>query len=607
MADVNERTAEYRHAQESTKSVLIRVLREAERRGAIANDDSFNRVLSNSKRMERGLVTDMRTPFYGSRKGGQFTTPPREEIVSILDEGIARAHKDETFIEEVLLPLEEDQKQDIGPWSPYDPWSQDGPKKARAVYSDKSSTQLNKVALDKALDRLQSLVPTQSLNPISLEIAIHGLPKGEGAEGDISLGLEKGTNSGAPYFLPVWYPSPTMGRATKSEVLEAYNYYLRLSKDVIQGAQTPGFKTPLQFAVAFQRLVQKANPEKRKRLVIGFPKWEAMVWKTLTPPAIEVLKNVRIGDVLVMCAWHDLPTIDLAMQAMLSGADGSGRTVLSGDVSNFDASLIPSFISDVGRTIATWFRGASRLCLALVEGMVYNTALITPTELFKPGPSSLKSGSGGTNFIGSMANLAIQFYGEELGLYKIQTVCVLGDDFVIDGEGVSPEATSECFKHFGMESHPDKQFYVKNCLHYLQRLHVLGRVGGIASVYRTLGHALGFEHLEYKSSDWNEYSFVIRALSQLQNCVFNPFFLQLVQVLRDGDKLELGAKFTNPTDMLERSGTAGKEMLRINTTATWKRVGSDTSFENWLVNGVLRGEQPPPPGDTLFRRVYGVG
>jgi hypothetical protein len=531
--------------------------------------------------------------------------------VTILDGNISGKTSGDPYLDGVLQAVEEEQKLDIGPISMFRRWSEDGPEKASRVYSDKDyHVAFDKAAWERSLDRLQSLVASQSQGVTSVEDAISGISSG-GDDDDESVpaGLDTTTNSGAPYFITPWRPNEEMKTEKAREVDEAFQYYAARAKSLIQEVRSGTGEYPIQYAIASQRLVEKGpepyNP-KSKRLVIAFPKDEAIIWKTFTPSLMDTLRKVRSSNgVEIMCAWNDLRFIDERMQTFLRQADSMGRTVLSGDVSNFDATLPPSAIFDVGRILATWVRGYSKLIVQLVQAMVYKTGLITPDKYYKPGSSSMKSGSGGTNILGSLLNLAIQYYGEEVGFYKLEGVCVLGDDFLLDGVGVSPEATAETFKHFNMESHPDKQFYRPRCLHYLQRLHYLGKPGGMSSVYRTLGHALGLERLDTKAGIWNRYAYILRALGQLQNCVFNPYFVPLVNTLVEGDKLKLGQGFANPMDIVDQAGPLGEQILREDINAPWKQSGGNMSFKNWAVNGVIRGEQLPASSEELFERVYG--
>jgi len=596
---------------ESKRHDVDRMLDSLDRQGAIASQAAFNRASRWQVRMAAGNDTDYRTPFYAMHTEDGLEYPKRSEVVEILDAKVSGISSGDPYLDRILQGVEDDQKKDIGPISMFLPWLMDGPEKAKKVYQNKEyHAHFNKAAWERALERLESLVGPQSQGVLSVDMAVNGMTSG-GDEDDenVPVGLDTTTNSGAPYFITPWRPTEEMKEAKFREVDEAYNYYIATAKSSIREMRSGAGEYPLQLAIASQRLVQKGpepyNP-KSKRLVIAFPKDEAIIWKTFTPPLMETLRKVRSSNgVEIMCAWNDLRFIDERMQTFLRHADSQGRTVLSGDVSNFDATLPPSAIVDVGRVVATWVRGYTNLIQGLVYRMVFGTGLITPDKYYEPGPSSLKSGSGGTNLLGSLLNLAIQYYGEEVGFYKLDGVCVLGDDFILDGEGVSPEATAETFEHFNMESHPDKQFYEARCLHYLQRLHYLGRPGGMSSIYRTIGHALGLERTSTKAGIWNRFAYILRALGQLQNCVFNPWFPQLVETLKEGDNLKLGQEFSDPMDLVEQAGPLGTEILREDINAPWKRTGANTSFRNWAVNGVVRGEVLPEPGEGLFERVYG--
>jgi hypothetical protein len=557
--------------------------------------------------LERGNVIDARTPFFGERRGEKFHYRDREEIAAILDEKIKGISSGDTDLDEVLRNLEMDQRRDLGPWSQFLPFSQDGPKKAVAVYTDKSySETLDGKSLERSLEWEMSLVKQQSVQPTSIDVAIHGTQSGDDVLSP--TGLDTTTNSGYPYFSSHWAPSDDGLNADNEELAEVLQYHRKKSQELLSECNASGGSIPAWVAVTFQRLVPK-GPEpygpKTKRLVIAFDKTEAILAKTFTPGVQMALrKAVADGGVRIMCAWFTKSVIDVNMQHMLSVAYENDRTVLSGDITNFDATVPPDLLLRVGNVVASWVRGSERLVNALYKAMVANTYLLSPGKFYDAQPSSLKSGSGLTNLTGSLVNLVVLRYGHELGLYKIENVCVLGDDFVIDGPGVDPESISECFSHFGLVAHPDKQFFSPRALHYLQQCHWLGRPGGIASVYRTLNHVLGLERLP-TGKNYGPYFYSVRALSQIQNTVFSPFFSSLVDLVRSGDKYELGASFANPLDMLKESGPLGEEIVRIDTNKPWKVTGGETSFQNWLVNGYLRGEHIPDAGGALFQRVYG--
>jgi hypothetical protein len=304
-------------------------------------------------------------------------------------------------------------------------------------------------------------------------------------------------------------------------------------------------------------------------------------------------------------AWIDLPAIDEDMQLMLRIAEDAGRTVVSGDISGFDASIPPKLIERMGAVLGGWLFNAEYLGRGLCYSLAYKVKLITPDKIWEEQPSSMKSGSGLTNLVDSLILHTILVYGEKIGLYKLVNFAVQGDDFVVDGEGVTPETISKVFSHFGMSAHPDKQLYERRALSYLQRVHYLGYIGGISSVYRTLGSALSYERLRYRAGEWNGYTDVVRAISQLENCVFHPAFEDLVEFFRKADKFHLGADIS-PSRVIELSGDAGTDVIYRDTGASWKSSGDMDGFSQNAVNGVLRGELLPPLGSReRFLRAYG--
>jgi hypothetical protein len=578
------------------------MLSRLKRLGAIADHESERRVIGILRRAAEGRTQDFRTPFFTSKGKNGLVYLPREEIVEILRSHMSNGSFDRS-LDFVVSPIEDENMADIGPWSPFLPYAQDGPKKVQAVYCDKI-LRADRGPYERAVERYRSSVSARSLNRISFEDAVKGTPTGEGEALERKGGLDPTTNSGPPWYSSGWKPTDGDSPRKRHGLEEIFDWYLARAKEMARQIEDTG-EAPTFFAVMFQRLVQKgpnAYGPKSKRIVMGLGKENAILGKTFSVPIINARKALVINGARTMIGWTRLPDIDIEMQDLLRVAEKSRQIVVSGDVSNFDASVPPQLILDVGEAMSSWFRSGSRILNAMVQGIVHNTWLITPNKLWAPTMGSVKSGDWGTNILDSGCIEVVLFYGEEAGFYKLDRHYALGDDFLALGQGVTPDSISEVFKLFGLESHPAKQFYVKNALHFLQRLHIHGRIGGIASVMRTLGHALGFEHMEYKPGEFNRFSYVVRALSQVNNCVFNPYFSALVDTLREGDAEELGARFT-PDEVASQSGKAGKYIIREDTNAPWK--AGATSFPNWPVNGVLRGETLPPPGNALFQRVYG--
>jgi len=587
---------------------VLKVLDALDRKGELATHGSSSRLARWLEYMARVSDVDYRTPFFATRSGeGKLVSTAREEIVTRFD-GVWKQEVGEPILDAYLPAIEQGERQNIGPMSMFTAWKNDGPDKADAVFRDKPQLPVfNERAWQEALDRLQSLVGSQSSELISPDDAIAGV--GDGVEG----GMDTTTNSGAPFWIHPWKPSgvDVEGHKLDREVQQAYQWYRDRVKELVPylSRRRSANELPLWWATASQRLVQK-GPEpfspKSKRLVEAYPKEEAIIAKMITTRLMDQLREVKSpwGN-RIMCAWFDLPHVDGNMQLVLERAHEANVIVNSGDISNFDASVPPWALWDVGQVIATWIRGGENLTKNLIYMMVYRTALVTPSGFYGPGPSSMKSGSGFTNLVGSLTNLAMQFYGEALGLYKLSAFAVLGDDFITAGEGVNPDSTSETFAAFGMDAHPDKQYYHPDTLQYLKRLHVRGRPGGIASVYRTLGSVMSLERLAVKPKEWNKFAYVVQALSKIQNATFNPNFANLVEFIRTGDKLLLGAGMS-VEEVLTGAGNAGKKLLADDARRSWKQLGDKMDFASWTVNGVLRGESLPPSGGELFRRVYGT-
>jgi hypothetical protein len=362
-------------------------------------------------------------------------------------------------------------------------------------------------------------------------------------------------------------------------------------------------------AVAYHRLVSRGmdiHDPKRDRLVAALEKAEPIWWKRFSVNMQDAEKRIIMpGGVRANVAWYDLPQIDLDMQIFLDEAEKNNRIVVSGDLSNFDATIPPWMIADMGNIIDAWLATDLRLGEALCYTLAYRTQLITPVGIYPAQPSSMKSGSGGTNNLDSKCNKIVHYYGEEIGLYKIHNLTVQGDDFCSDGEGVTPEAIEEVFKIFGMEANKSKQMYIRGVLSYLQKIHIRGVLGGAASVYRALNSSLTYERLRYKADEWNAFAEIARTLSQLETTAFSPFFEVLVDFVKRGDRYNLGANLP-PSQVLARAGNAGRETIQRDEFAAWKSGSRKSGFDGMAVNRVLRGEKLPPWGSReRFYSVYG--
>jgi hypothetical protein len=597
-------------SSEQQDAAIRRVLHQLEGQLPELRGKSYDRATRSLTLLARGNKVDYRTPVYGKWSGKKLVLPPRSQIVEILDAAI-KVDKTRDDFSQVLDDIETEERGRIGPQSMFLPFAEDGPEKADAVYSNKEYPQdCDMGALQRALDRVQALIPSQSIEMISITDAVHGF----GGTEDPRLandGMDTSTNSGLPFMKSGWVPKTTMKHADYQEAEAIYKFEMDMASTLVSELKTKVESLPYFYAVSFQRMVQrgpKPYGAKSKRLVIGFPKHEAIAGNTVGRPLTQKVKELKSpSGNLIFAGFQSLAVIDREMQKILADADSNGWTVVSGDVSGMDASLIPDLMVRIGKIVGSWIRGGEHFVAQLVEMMVNRTWLLTPTKLYKPQPSSNKSGSWFTTLMNCFYLLTALFYGEEVRLYTLRSYTVQGDDSAAAGRNVTPDTIAEAFRQCGLTANAEKQFYKPKSLHFLQRLHYLGRPGGVYSVYRALGHALSLERFEFRPGDWTGATYSVRMLAQIQNCAFNPRVSQLTYILRDGDKYRLGADYANAQEFLIGAGSVADTIARTGSTdlKDWRGTENALSFGNWVPNGILRGEELPPAGEALFKRVYG--
>jgi hypothetical protein len=511
-----------------------------------------------------------------------------------------------------LTAMEQEQRAAVGPKSLFNRWGAEMEAKVDAVMSDKPLTgEVHLDLLDLALQELGTLIPAGSVKPLPIESV---LPSSDNSSGDSDVGydtntLDATTNSGLPYAKKRWIPTPDMPPSVYEETSKVFEYFVTRAKDFISRAYEGKELFPW-LGLTAHRLVSKGpdwshNP-KRERLVIALDKAEAMVGKTLTVNALNLLRECTWRNCHPFVALKDLPFIDVEMQRLLNDAHSNGRIVLAGDLSNYDATIPPWLMIKVGKAVRHWFGKAAPVWDALVSNLVNNVVVMTPLRIVMPGPSSMKSGSSLTNLMDSLCNFVVNLYGEMAGWYRLDAFCMQGDDFVGHGDGYVPDAVSKVFKVFGMEAHPDKQSYAPDMLMFLQRMHYRGRLGGIASILRSLNSSMSYERLKTPADGkYNAYVEVVRVIAQIENNAFHPCFMDYVDKVRTIDKFQLGANLP-PNELISRAGTLGLEELQVGGRDGQRYTHENAEgFEDNPVNRVLRGYQPPPQGDVdYFSFVY---
>nr|QQM16293.1 putative replicase [Betsystermes virus] len=613
-------TAITREKAKSSSSVRVgksirSVLHLLMKAGQIADSNSLLRLHRWLTREANGSNVDLRSPFFSAKteeKGKSVRIyKPRDEIIRGMWEVMKSVDLKDLPVKfrELIITTEESQASSIGPQSPYLPFNLDMEDKISAVYSDKPrSDKLNDRALQRAIDRVSSLLPSQSIGMTPIEVAINASrvnPRDIDDEG-----MDVTTNSGLPYVKSPWKPTSTQDNLSRRDSQLAYEEILSRSANMLESLKQ-GIPYEL-WAIAAKRLTQKGSDwrkgkgyEKRKRLVIALEKCEPVIWKTFTPKLLYDLSHAHVE----FCALLDLPRIDEVMQTILSKATGEGRTVLGGDYSGYDASLPPWLIQVAGDIIGNWVAGGQTIVSTLTNSMINCVNLVTPNRIWRAQPSSMKSGSGGTNLLDSVCNLVVIYYGEEIGNYKVQNCAVQGDDFVVDAIGIDPVNMSEVASLFGLNAHPDKQMFEFGALSFLQKLHFHGYIGGVASVMRTLGSILSYEKLMVNPKLWNSSADIIRARQQLDNCVFNPFYESLIGYVKEGDRYNLGGQ-ASPKELLEAAGPAGLTILHQAYGALSKTVSEGVDvrdqFKISAVNRVLKGEVVPPLG-SQERFIFAYG
>lgn len=572
---------------------------------------ALNRLTNWDLRLEKGNLLDDRTPFYIKTSRKTYKSMLWSEIVrgSNKFRGLVPGSG------QILLDVEASQLENFGPQSQFLPWSEDGDDKVEAVMSDKPiKPELNRTAMKKALKHISSLLPRGSIHKVSLDETVSFLG------GNPVSALDPTKNSGAFSWISNWGRKTADGKSFRDKLqARVVDDIMTRAKQILRridsGESWKAIYLPFA-ATASQRTVSKGmTPLKRKedgtlpkvkRVVLAMPKVETVLGKTIMIPLQAALAEVRCKETgtRLIPAWSPTPVLDKNMQLFLDYADRKGLTVLSGDISSFDATLPPWLMWECAKAMAEWMdKQTANLFLLIMYSDIYRTTVLTPTRVFPAGPSSVKSGSIFTSLIGCIANFTIQLYGYYAGYYKWYASAVMGDDFV--SIGPTPEENEHAFADLGMSANASKAFYKPKMLHFLQRTHVLGYPGGMGSVARICGNMLSVEDdTTLKWGERNKYTYLFQGLARLENAWANPLFEEMVRFMENGDSMRLGKSMT-PAEIEGKAGDYAKRKLDEDRTQK-SRAGSGVPFERWAVNRVLRGERMPPVGKGRWEWYYGV-
>lgn len=590
-----------RIAEESS----TRVISLAKSLGQPITDSAINRYKQNwSYKLLLGSDWVLRSPIL---KGVSY-----KEIKDV-GLNLVRRHPETGVYQKFNLVAEENQAKNIGPMSPYSSWLVDGPDKIAAVMSDKPiPATLKASAWEQTLDHLRNLLPPGKLSPWTIEEVLDSLDSG----GGVKKSLDGTTSSGPLWYMSRWkapvdkrIPRENMN-AIEYERAIVFQQIMETTKgflqNILSGAD-PKEAIPYFLSGALQRMVSKANPNKRKRGIIALWKPDTILGKMVVGPAQQALLNIRNPDgTRVFAGWWPLPTIDKNMQHFIKTAIDNKTNVLSGDISNFDASCVPDLMWQVAQAVSEWFNDeGKKIWLAVTYTEIYKTYVITPNDILLPCPSSIKSGQITTSIFGCLMNYAAQIYGHYAGYYTLIGTAIMGDDSV--SVGPDPASNELAFADLGYEANADKAEWEPNIAHFLQRSHYYGLPGGVASICRTL-NSVANEETESKviqgKDKGNPYAYEMQAIMRLENAAFNPGFEALVKYVAHHDKLHLGRNI-DPNQIVDKAGQAGKDMLSAADNKPWSIAGSGIPFAQFATIGVVKGGSLPPPGVGRFKAVYG--
>lgn len=588
-----------------------------------------NRLEQWLMRMERGNRKDHRTPFFLRFDYPQivdyFTT-----IVDKSSEHLQSCYSINPKYAQTLIETEKAQADKvIGPRGVFPPAHEWITKQFDALYAKKTfSPELNRSALMEALNDLSDLV-----KPGTIEVAedsyLEGFKTADSRDEDASA-LNVTTNSCFPTYVKGWFhrdkskASPVQWAVqmvimavTKFKWLKAYRaksweevasmFHFPATgsqrTNVANGCKPKSDNSNIYQGVLISKL----------RAVSAMPKEDTTMGKAVLNRLIRTVLGVRNPD--GTCPFVSLSTpevIDKSMQISLETAHNKKIIPLSTDYSHYDQSVNPDLAWLVAKAVSSWMGTHCRkIFLGLVRAAFYQTSMITPTKVYREGPSSMKSGSWMTNIMDSLINWTVQQYGYRAGLYdKPLSRYINGDDAVLIAHGATPESFEICARHLGFEANKSKQGYAVDTIFFNQKIHFYGYPGGVYPICRSVGSCLSLEDdVGIETDETNSFPYVLafRTTCRLGTAVFNPNFVKLIQIFKSEDQIHLGASLP-PGRLAKLAGSYATKWMREIYLKPWKSTGSriDKDFKMQPVERVIRGELPPPPGRDLFYWVYGI-
>lgn len=355
--------------------------------------------------------------------------------------------------------------------------------------------------------------------------------------------LKNNTNSGLPYY--------TRKSKVKDRLLSELDELLERDDPCILFTRT-----------------QEGN---KTRNVWGYPIAITLLEMTIYPALLAYQKRVPWRQAL-----NTPEDVNLAMTKLILKAQSNPGywTLVSIDFSAFDATVGLALIETAFNYIKFLFQESFEITIEKIKSKFMNIRIITPDGI-KSGVHKIPSGSGFTNEIGSLAQVAAAIdsgclFGNDTKI-RINDFQVQGDDGVYLIKTDDYKRFIDAFSWYNLVVNESKSYSSPRYAIYLQNLYdndykVDGIIRGIYPTYRALCRIIfqerwsDFEDFGIEGRDY----YSIRTICILENCKYHPLFNELVTYVYKLDKYSLEFKDSSLSkyiQMLGKSEGAG-EILR---------------------------------------------
>lgn len=409
---------------------------------------------------------------------------------------------------DALIKLELDNKAKFGPRSIAKPWSRRFDS-VKDYYSIKP-----KLSFD-IYDGIKRQIGGK-LRPLDLATALKS--------------LKNNTNSGLPYY--------TKKSKVKERTLRKFDYLLSRKDPCI--------------------LFTRTQEGDKTRNVWGYPCADTLEEMRYYRPLLSHQERLSWRSALI-----GPDEVSKSITKLILEARDNGYSILSGDISSFDANVSTELSDAAFYYIKTLFQYDFRAGLDRISDRFKSIELVTPSGVIS-GYHGVPSGSTFTNEVDSIIQyLILRSLGISDTDFQIQ-----GDDLVLLLRELDFDVVEQRYSKGSLPFNVDKSVVSKDYCLYLQNLYHIdylknGVIGGIYSTYRALNRIIYQE----RWSEFEDYGldgidyYSIRTICILENCKHHPLFREFVEFIYKLDKYSLRYSrnsINKYNDMLgNSSGTEG--------------------------------------------------